>query len=162
MGHRLTLGNAEIFQGQFVDRTANSTTVGLSVNQTVFNGFRNTYLFKQAQLNKEANELELNRIKDNIALSVANFYLNVLFNKENLETSKMQLEFSKKQLDQVKELVEAGVQPQANIYPIGPTAARSGSPPSTPAVRRPLRPLAVCSGRPPFARAVRRPLGPIA
>ena len=123
MGHRLTLGNAEIFQGQFVDRTANSTTVGLSVNQTVFNGFRNTYLFKQAQLNKEANELELNRIKDNIALSVANFYLNVLFNKENLETSKMQLEFSKKQLDQVKELVEAGVQPQANIYDAEATLA---------------------------------------
>jgi outer membrane protein len=123
LGHRLTIGNAELFPGQFVDRTANSTNFGINFNQTIFDGFRNTYLYKQAQLNKEANELELNRIKDNIALSVANFYLNVLFNKENLETAKFQLEFSKKQLDQVKELVNAGVQPQANIYDAEATLA---------------------------------------
>lgn len=53
MGHRLTLGNAEIFPGQFVDRTANSTNFGINVSQTVFDGFRNTYLYKQAQINKE-------------------------------------------------------------------------------------------------------------
>jgi len=123
MGHRLTVGNAELFSGQFVDRTANSTNFGINVNQTVFNGFRNTYLYKQAQLNREANELELNRIKDNISLSVANFYLNVLFNKENLETAKSQLEFSNKQLNQVKELVDAGVQPKANIYDVEATLA---------------------------------------
>jgi outer membrane protein len=123
IGHRLTLGNAELFPGQFVDRTANSTNVGFNVNQTIFNGFRNTYLYKQAQLNKEANELELNRIKDNISLNVANFYLNVLFNKENLETARSQFEFSKSQLKQVKELVNAGVQPQANIYDAEATLA---------------------------------------
>ena len=123
MGHRLTLGNAEIFPGQFVDRTANSTNFGVNVSQTVFDGFRNTYLYKQAQINKEANELELNRIKDNISLSVANFYLNVLFNKENLETAKSQFQFSEKQLKQVKELVDAGVQPQANIYDAEATLA---------------------------------------
>ena len=123
MGHRLTLGNAEIFPGQFVDRSANSTNLGINVNQTVFNGFRNTYLYKQAQLNKETNELELNRIKDNISLSVANFYLNVLFNKENLETAKSQFEFSQKQLKQVQELVEAGAQPKANVYDAEATLA---------------------------------------
>ncbi|PTM11450.1 MAG: TolC family protein [Bacteroidetes bacterium] len=123
MGHRLTLGNAELFTGQFVDRTSNSSNIGINVNQTVFNGFRNTYLFKQAQINKEANELELNRIKDNISLSVANFYLNVLFNKENLETAKSQFEFSQKQLKQVQQLVDAGVQPQANVYDVEATLA---------------------------------------
>jgi len=123
MGHRLTLGNAELFPGQFVDRSANSSNIGINVNQTVFNGFRNTYLFKQAQINKEANELELNRIKDNISLSVANFYLNVLFNKENLETAKSQFEFSQKQLKQVQEFVDAGVQPKANIYDVEATLA---------------------------------------
>lgn len=115
-GHRLTLGNAEIFPGQFVDRTANSTFISVNVNQTIFNGFRNTNLYKQAQLSRESNELELNRIRDDISLNVVNAYLNVLFNKENLETAIAQFNFSKQQLEQVKELVDAGIQARANIF----------------------------------------------
>ena len=115
-GHNLTLGNAQLFPGQFVDRTANSTNIGIGANQTVFNGFRTTNLYKQSQLNLEASELELARIKDDISLNVVNGYLNILFNKENLEIAKSQYDFTKKQLEQVKQLVEAGVQPRANIF----------------------------------------------
>jgi outer membrane protein len=115
-GHNLTLGNAEIFPGQFVDRTANSTNLSINVNQTIFNGFRNTYFYKQALINREANELNLSKIKDDISLIVVNAYLNVLFNKENLETAQAQYEFSLKQLKQVQEFVDAGVQPKADIY----------------------------------------------
>ncbi|WP_242202851.1 TolC family protein [Aestuariivivens insulae] len=120
----LSLGQAELFPGNFVDRTFHSTSAGLSVSQSVFNGFRNTYIHKQAQLGLKTNQLELNRIKDDIALNVVNAYLNVLFNKENLETAQVQYEFSKKQLEQVKELVTAGVQPQANIYDAEATLSR--------------------------------------
>tara|TARA_R110002012_G_scaffold291564_1_gene486037 strand:- start:34535 stop:35866 length:1332 start_codon:yes stop_codon:yes gene_type:complete len=112
----LSLGNQELFPGQFVDRTANSTNMGINVNQTIFNGFRNTNLHKQAQLTLDRNQLELNRIKDDISLNVVNAYLNILFNKENLETAQAQIAFSTKQLNQVKALVDAGVQPQANVY----------------------------------------------
>jgi outer membrane protein len=55
-------------------------------------------------------------MRDDISLNVANTYLNVLFNKERLETARAQYEFSKKQLQQVKDLVDAGVQPRANVY----------------------------------------------
>ncbi len=116
VGHTLSLGNRELFPGQFVDRTDNSTNASISLNQTVFNGFRLTNLYKQSQLNLETSKLELNRIKDDISLNVVNAYLNVLFNIENLEIAKAQYSFSKKQLDQVRDLVDAGVQPQANVY----------------------------------------------
>ena len=112
----LNTGTSLVAQGLFAERTSHSTSFGISVNQTVFNGFRNTYLHKQALLTRETNDFELNRIKDDISLNVANSYLNVLFNKERLETAKAQYEFSKKQLDQVNELVDAGVQPRANVY----------------------------------------------
>jgi len=115
-GHTLALGNTQLFPGQFVDRTANSTNIGVGANQTIFNGFRTTNLYKQAQLNLEANQLDLARIKDDISLNVVNAYLNILFNKENLEIAKSQYEFTNKQLEQVKQLVDAGVQPKANIF----------------------------------------------
>ncbi|MFV0570985.1 MAG: TolC family protein [Xanthomarina gelatinilytica] len=112
----LGLGNQELFDGQFVDRTSHSTNLSISARQTIFNGFRNTNLSKQAQINNELNQMELERIKDDISLNVVNAYLNVLFNKENLETVQAQLGFSTEQLERVKKLVDAGVQPRANIY----------------------------------------------
>ena len=63
------------------------------------------------------------RIKDDITLNVVNSYLNVLFNKENLDIAKAQYAFSEKQLKQVKDLVDAGVQPKANIYDAEATLA---------------------------------------
>ncbi|WP_242092667.1 TolC family protein [Aestuariivivens sediminicola] len=120
----LSLGQAELFPGNFVDRTFHSTSAGLSVSQTVFNGFRNSNVYRQSQLNLETNQLELERIEDDISLNVVNAYLNVLFNKENLETAQAQYDFSEQQLDQVKVLVDAGVQPKANIYDAEATLSR--------------------------------------
>ena len=39
---RLNLGNVQVFDGQFLDRTFHSTNFGVNISQTVFNGFRNT------------------------------------------------------------------------------------------------------------------------
>lgn len=120
---RLNLGNVEVFDGNFVDRTFHSTNLGVNISQTVFNGFRNTNIYRQSLLNKEANEEEFNRIKDNVALNVVNSYLNVLLNLENLNIAQAQLNFSLDQLDRVRELVEAGTQPQANIFDAEATLA---------------------------------------
>lgn len=119
----LTVGNVELFQGQFVDRTANTTNISLRVNQTIFDGFRNTIFYKQSLITKEVNEIDLIRIKDNISLNVVNAYLNALFNKENLEIAQAQYSFSAQQVEQVKNLVDAGVQPVANIYDAEATLA---------------------------------------
>lgn len=121
--HGISLGQSQLFEGSFVNRTSNSTNLGLRVSENVFNGFRTIYLYKQAQLNLETSQLELDRIKDDISLNVANSYLNVLFNKEQLETAKAQYDFSIKQLQQVKDLVDAGTQPRVDIYDAEATLA---------------------------------------
>lgn len=120
----VALGTSLVAEGIFANRTSNSTNVGLSVSQNVFNGFRTLNVYKQSQLIKETDALELNRIKDDISLNVVNAYLNILFNKENLETANAQYQFSLKQLSQVKDLVDAGIQPQVNIYDTEASLAR--------------------------------------
>ncbi len=117
----LNLGSAQLFSGTFANRTSLNTNFGVQVSETIFNGFRNKNRYKQSQLNKETNTLELERIKDDIALNVVNAYLNILFNKENLAIAKNQHQFTLKQLKQVNELVDAGVQPRANIYDVEAT-----------------------------------------
>jgi outer membrane protein len=117
LGERMSIGSGfDPVSNQRISQTTNSFNYNVSVNQNVFNGFRTLNLYKQSLLNQEINKFDLNRIKDDISLNVANAYLNVLFNKENLETAKAQYDFSNTQLQQVKSLVNAGVQPNANIF----------------------------------------------
>ena len=119
-----SLGNIEVFPGEFRDREFYSTSVGIGFSQSVFNGFRNINLLNQSKLSLERNQFELEKLKDDISLNVANTYLNVLFNKENLELAKLQVEFSEFQVNQVKTLVEAGSEPNSTLIETKATYSR--------------------------------------
>ena len=126
LGERMSIGSGfdPVSNQRINNQTTHSFNYNLSVNQNVFNGFRTLNLYKQSLLNQEINNLELARIKDNISLNVVNAYLNVLFNIENLEIAKNQFDFSQQQLNQVRDLVNAGVQPKANLYTSEATLSR--------------------------------------
>ncbi len=126
LGERMSIGSGfdPVSNQRINNQTTHSFNYNLGLNQNVFNGFRTLNLYKQSLLNLEINNLELARIKDNISLNVVNGYLNVLFNIENLETAKNQFNFSQQQLNQVKNLVDAGVQPKANLYTSEATLSR--------------------------------------
>ena len=119
-----SLGNIEVFPGEFRDREFYSTSVGIGFSQSVFNGFRNINLLNQSKLSLERNQFELEKFKDDISLNVVNTYLNVLFNKENLELAKLQVEFSEFQVNQVKTLVEAGSEPNSTLIETQATYSR--------------------------------------
>ena len=119
-----SLGNIEVFPGEFRDREFYSTSLGIGFSQNIFNGFRNINLLNQSKLSLERNQYELERLKDDISLNVANSYLNVLFNKENLELARLQVQFSKFQVDQVKTLVEAGSEPASTLIESQATYSR--------------------------------------
>ncbi len=119
-----SLGNIEVFPGEFRDREFYSTSLGVGFSQSVFNGFRNINLLNQSKLSLERNQYELEKLKDDISLNVANAYLNVLFNKENLDLANSQVEFSKFQVSQVQTLVEAGSEPMSTLIETQATYSR--------------------------------------
>jgi outer membrane protein len=90
---------------------------------TIFNGFRNTNTFKQAQLGVESSLLDLNKIENDISLRVVDNYLNVLFAKENLEVAKVQAEISGKQIEAATARFEAGSIAKGELLNFKSTAA---------------------------------------
>ena len=98
-------------------------SVGLSSGYTVFNGYRNTNTYKQAQLGVETSLYDLKQIENDISLRVVNNYLNVLFAKENLEVAKVQAEISKKQIEAANARFEAGVIAKGELLNFQSTAA---------------------------------------
>ena len=105
----------------------NTTFFGGSVNVssgiTVFNGFRNTNTFKQAQLGVEAGLLDLKKIENDISLFVVNGYLNILFAKENLNVAEIQYQISKKQIEAARSRFTSGVIPKGDLLNTQSTAA---------------------------------------
>lgn len=97
----------------------------LSANSgiTVFNGYRNTNTYKQAQLGVESSKLDLKKIENDISLFVVNGFLNVLFAKENLNAAKVQYEISKKQIEAAESRFKSGVIPKGDLLNTQSTAA---------------------------------------
>lgn len=105
--------NTSFFGGSF----------GASSNYTVFNGFRNTNTFKQAQLGVESSLYDLKQIENDVSLRVVNTFLNVLFAKENLEVAKVQAAISKKQIEAAEARYKAGAIAKGDLLNFQSTAA---------------------------------------
>ena len=98
-------------------------SVGLSSGYTVFNGYRNTNTYKQAQLGVASSLLDLKQIENDISLRVVNTYLNVLFAKENLEVARVQATISKKQIKAADARFKAGAIAKGELLNFQSTAA---------------------------------------
>lgn len=101
--------------GNRISLDSRGNNFGLNTGVIVFNGFRNTLLYKQSKLGLESSQIQLDILKDNISLNVVNAYLNILLNKENLKLAEEQVNISQAQVDQINELVEAGVRPRKDL-----------------------------------------------
>ena len=89
---------------------------GVSANSsvTLSSGGRIRNRIKQNELNLRVSDFDLESAKNDIGLTVATNFLNVLLNREQLENNKFQLQTSQEQLDRTKKLVEAGSLPISN------------------------------------------------
>ena len=67
--------------GVRISRDSRSNGFGLNTGVTIFNGFQNSNIKKQADLGLESSKLQLAVLKDDISVRVANSYLNILFNQ---------------------------------------------------------------------------------
>lgn len=103
--------------------TAFNVNAGFSSNVTLFDGLRNINRLNRAKMNAIANQYRLDNLKDDIRLNVANAYLQVVSNKEQLKTFKAQYAVTEQDLKRTKELVESGVLPRGDLLEIEATAA---------------------------------------
>lgn len=110
---------------QFTDQEnvqSNNFYLGSSVN--LFNGFQNLNSIKKSRYDLLASEEDLQSIKDNIALSVALGYLQILLNKELVATTENQLQITRQQITRTGKLVEAGSAARGDLLQIEAQAAQ--------------------------------------
>ncbi len=108
---------------RFENTRFTSVSGGASTSLTLFDGLRNFRQLERSKLSKLASQYSLELMKDDIALFVANSYLQVLFNKQNLEVLRAQSTITENQLSRTQDLVDAGVLPKGDLLEIQATAA---------------------------------------
>ena len=108
---------------QFQNQTFKSFSAAANSGITIFNGLANWKTLQRTKLNKIANTYRLDKMKDDIALSVANSYLQILFNKEQLKVLISQNTITKDNLIRTQQLIDAGSLPAGDIYELQATDA---------------------------------------
>lgn len=118
-----TGANINPVTNSFENTTFTSFTTGFQSNVTLFDGLRNLRQLQRAKMQQIASQYNLSQMKDDIALFVANSYLQILFEKENLKIIQAQIAITKEQLNRTNELVDAGVVPRGDLLEIKSTLA---------------------------------------
>ncbi|MFD0863628.1 TolC family protein [Sungkyunkwania multivorans] len=109
--------------GVLENQAVMSVSPGLFSSVTLFDGLRNLNRLNRAKLSAIANQYRLDDIKDDIRLFVANAYLRVVSDRESLKVQQAQYESTKQDLQRTKELVDAGIVPEGDLFEIEATAA---------------------------------------
>jgi len=113
-----------------VTNSFNSLSIGangfrLNAGVTVYNGNRIQNSIKQAGYDIQAAMADLAQTKNDISLTIANAYLNLLFAEEQLAAAEKRKELTESQLSQVDKLIRAGARPENDRLEILATIARN-------------------------------------
>ena len=122
--HSWNIGlNQNITTGILENQTTQFTQAGLNVSVDIYNGLKNQMQLRKSNLAIIASQYQMTKMQEDIALNVANAYLQILFNKENLKVQQEQKAYNLTQLDRTTQLVDAGVVPKGDLLDVKATAA---------------------------------------
>jgi len=108
-GRNLNPVTYQYFQG--VTKTVNPSITG---SVLLFNGLRNQLTYRQNRKYIDAADLDLQKAKNDVIITVVTNYTTVILNKELFENAKFQLNSSEQTLDRIKKQVAAGALPKTN------------------------------------------------
>ena len=106
-----------------VNATTKNLSGGISSGVDIYSGLRNINQLHRSNLGILASKYQLDKMKDDISLFVANSFLQILFNKEQYKVLRAQQEVTKLELQRTNELVDAGVLPRGDLLEIQATIA---------------------------------------
>ncbi len=122
--HSWNIGlNQNITTGLLENQTTQFTSAGLSANIDIYNGLQNQNRLRRANLSILSAQYQLSKMKDDVSLNVANAFLQILFNKENIKVQKELLASDERQLNRAQELVNAGSIPRGDLLDSKATVA---------------------------------------
>ncbi|MDX9904469.1 MAG: TolC family protein [Bacteroidales bacterium] len=106
------------------NETVQSNNFYAGSNVTLFHGLVNYNTIQKNKYQLLASEQDLERFRDDISLSIALAYLQILLNQELVTATEAQVDLTRQQIERTGRLVEAGSLARGNLLDIEAQAAR--------------------------------------
>lgn len=118
MGQSFQFGRSTSKSGVIVDQNASNTTFNINLDMPIFDGFKIPNDIAARKLDLQAAIESLNKAKEDLAISIASYYLQVLYNKELQRVAQLQVDLDKEQVNKTEAMVDAGKVPLSQLYDI--------------------------------------------
>lgn len=123
LGQNFDFGRSPSKDGVIVDRNSANSSFNLQLSMPLFDGLQIPNDIAAKKLNLKAATENLNKAKEDLAVNVASYYIQVLYNKEIEKIAALQVELSQEQVKRTEVLVEAGKVPLSQLYDMKAQAA---------------------------------------
>ncbi len=124
IGNDNSFGRSLTYDNTYKNVNSSSLTGGASTNLTIFDGLVLSNTIEKQQLDLQATLKDLQKAKDDIMLSIARSYLEILFAEEVLLVDEAQIEVTQQQINRTKQLVDAGSLAKGSLLEIQAQLAR--------------------------------------
>lgn len=104
-----------------VTSTTKNLSGGISSGIDIYQGLTRVNELHRSNLAIIASQYQLENMKTDISLFVANSFLQILFNKEQIKVLTSQIEVTSNELDRTQELIDAGVVPKGDLLEVQAT-----------------------------------------
>ena len=124
MGQSFQFGRSTSKSGVIVDQNAANTTFNINLDMPIFDGFKIPNYIAARKLDLQAAIESLNKAKEDLAVNIASYYLQVLYNKELQRVAQLQVDLDREQVNKTEAMVNAGKVPLSQLYDIKAQLAR--------------------------------------
>ena len=124
LGNDNSFGRSLTYDNTYKNVNSSSITGGASTNLTIFDGLILSNTIEKQQLDLQATLKDLQKAKDDIMLSIARSYLEILFAEEVVLVDSAQLEVTQQQINRTQQLVDAGSLAKGSLLEIQAQKAR--------------------------------------
>lgn len=112
------------FTNTFATDRVRSDAYGVQANWDLFSGLQKVQRYKQGQYELQASKYDADKARNDISLSVAQAFLQIVFNQELHRVAEEQVLLTQKQVERTEKLVKAGSLPVGNLMDIQAQAAQ--------------------------------------
>lgn len=123
-GQSFVFGRSIGINNVYENSNSSQTNLGIGADITIFDGLRMKHNIDARKADMYASEADLEKIQDDIIMSVSTAFLQALLNKELLTIAENQLKTTNADLQRRKALVESGRMAEGELFEIEAQIAR--------------------------------------
>lgn len=116
VGQNFDFGRSPSKTGVIVDQNSANTSASISLSMPIFDGMEIPNTIAARKLNLKAATEALSKAKEDLAINIASYYLQVLYNKEVQKIAELQVALSQEQVVKTEALVKNGKAPVSQLY----------------------------------------------